>query len=42
MHVTESLADINAEAIAVPAGDLTEALTEAIEPDAEEKGKATD
>jgi hypothetical protein len=36
----ESAQDADAEAIAVPGGDLTEALTEAIEPDeVEEKRK---
>ena len=35
VKVTENLDDINAESIAVPGGDLTEALSEAMEPAAE-------
>ena len=31
VHVTDDLADIKAEEIAVPSGDLTEGLSEALE-----------
>lgn len=42
VHVTEDLADINAEDIAVPAGDLTEGIVEALERDPDESGDAED